>query len=371
MTDPGAIHDLLERAVHEHRPAVADPTRAVLARARRDRRRAALTGLAVALIVVLGAGGLLGVLDPDALGTSPATGGGGRAAMWTAGQPDDALGRDEAAARAEAEAAARAEGEMLVENAALAAARAAAEAGTLSVTRTVSSAVRVPNGWTTLSGDDGSDLEGLRCLDANTVYRVTIGGVGPDQPCLGEPTPPYLWDTTGMLPRLTTEVEQTVLADGTPRWIQTASTPGGSELTDVYYPTSSQHVQAGGVDMDTLLTLVQPGGSPADSPLLPPSTQHLTLWMSSGTNGARPLPTAAADEVLATLRDLPTLNAGGCFGDHPGPSGHWQLELRSAFTPLGFLLVDAPAEGCRAAASSYGGVGQVSDPLVALLATLD
>lgn len=366
MTDEAAVHDLLEGAVREHRPAVVDPTRAVLARARRERRRATLNGLAVALVVVLGTGGVLGLVDRGSGDANPAAPQIDPPAVWPDGQPDDALGRGEAEEAAEA---ARLEA---LAQAALAAAEQAAVSGALSITGTASPAVRVPEGWRVVSGGSDSDLADLRCAGAPTVYRVSLETGGAAQPCLGEPATPYLWDGGGRSPQLAYMVDQVILPDGTAQWIQRLSGPAGTLVIDVYFPASGQQVRAAGVDLAAFQSLLQPGGSTANSQLLPPSTADLSLSLSTGSSSASQVPAEAAADVFAALRQLPLLDAasrGGCFGQHAGPSGHWQLEVHRGDTPVGFLVVDAPPQGCRAAASTFGGVGELSDELVRLLAT--
>ncbi|MBA3419020.1 MAG: hypothetical protein H0U09_10020 [Geodermatophilaceae bacterium] len=74
MSDDRSIHDLLERAVRDYSPATADPERAVLARARRERRRSVLLTVAATLAVVLGGAGILNVVDTRTRGDGPAAG---------------------------------------------------------------------------------------------------------------------------------------------------------------------------------------------------------------------------------------------------------------------------------------------------------
>lgn len=356
MTDDTAVHDVLERAVREHQPSAVDPTGAVLELARTDRRRAVLAGLAVALVCVLGAGGLLGLQAQRSAGTDPASPGGDRTALWTAGQPDDALGREEAAAREAAEAAALA--------------RAAADLDQFRVTYTELPLVTTPAGWSRFTVQDGeSDPEDVECSDSpRVIYQITVGGQpGTDRPCVGVPVEPYLWNGSGVLPSMDTPVDQVVLPDGSPRWVQTDE---AARQVDVYFPQSGQFVRAVGVDLDELLPFLTPGGATVGTPLVPEAADGESARVSrdGGTAfGVTEEEYADLSTVLRQQAAVPTGSRGSCFGTE---AAHWEIQVLTDGKPSGFLVVDAVAETCGIAASTFGGVAQADQALLSMLAQL-
>lgn len=365
MSDDRSIHDLLDRAVQGVIPTAVDPEHIVVARAGRERRRSVLLTAVASLVVMLGGASVLSVVDTQTRGDGPAARPGEQSAGWTAGQPDDALGREEAAARAAEQAAAEA--------------AAAAEANDGLVVSVMSAPLAVtPAGWTEFpasNADAELDLSNLDCpATGNVVYRATISlpDVGGTQrPCNGRVTTPYIWDTSDQMPRLDEPVTQVVLPEGTPRWVQNSTSSAGEATTDVYFPTTGQFVRAVGVPFDDLLKYLQPAGAPIDSPLIPEDTTGVNARISVRGENLTDVPPDDLADLLGQLQQLPQIPHSGqtCFGSQPGAEVDWQyvIQLRSALTPVGTVVIDVPAFGCAAAVSTFGGMARVDPNLLTTL----
>lgn len=348
MSEHLSIHDLLDDAVRDHTPLRSDPYRAVVARGRTARRRAVGLG-ALAIAAVVTAGVVLGPAVGGNDGSSPA-------APGITGTP---LGLETLSSESAAESASRAEERRRAE--------AAAGQG-FRVTFTALPLVIVPPGWTRFT-PAGQDPEDMLCSPApRVVYQVTVGDqTGPDRPCYGAPAAPYLWNGDGVLPDVTAPVEQDLRPDGSPRWVQTDL---ASNAVDVYFPQSGQFVRAVGLGLAELEPYLTPAGAPVSAPLVPEATPGLSVRISFDGGTTVDITGEDASELSAVLRRQPAVpfgTRGSCFALE---AAHWQLQVLVDEAPSGFLVVDAGANGCGIAASSYGGLAQVDESLLALLTRL-
>ncbi len=384
MNQERTIHDVLDSAVRDHSPRTIDPARAVLDRQRRQRRRSILLTAAVTSAVVLGGAVALDAVDTQTRG-APAAGPGRPPVVWPSGQPQDALGREEAARAAEAETRAEAE-RLAVAEGALLAANAAQVAGTFTVTPTAAAAVVVPPGWLPFTAPSSAAPGDVICSSRpNIVYAVTVTvGDQPAAPCLGAPVAPYLWAGALRLPAAEALVSQELLADGRPRWIQTGIDNSGGPTIDVSYPTTGQSVRAVGLGLDDVTAVLRPPRASPATPLLPADTTGLRLRLGTGEGDLRDVPPDDGQALLDLLRVQPALppgSRGSCAGaatpadpESRGPRpaiAHWQLELRRADRVVGVLVVDAAVDasggGCGIAASTFGAVVQVDADVLAQL----
>jgi len=350
VNDHHSVHDLLDRAVRDHTPLRTDPHRAVLARARSGRLRS--TGLAAVAVAAVVAGVVLVVQPGNAPMRPAAPATGAEQSYDLSPEPSEEAARRE------------------VERLALEAAQAALAQDHFQVTYTEMPLVTTPAGWTrfTIEGG-GSDPEDVVCSDSpRVIYQISVGGEpGTDRPCVGVPVEPYLWNGSGVLPRVDAPVRQVLLPDGSPRWVQTDE---ADRRVDVYFPQSGQFVRAVGVELDELLPFLTPAGHTLGNPLVPDMGDGLSARVSLDGGEAFDVPEAEYAELATALRRQPAVPAGSvgsCFGT---AESHWQIQLVTGGTPSGFLVVDALGPTCGIAASTFGGVAQVDDSLLSLLAQL-
>jgi len=354
MSDDRSIHDLLERAVRDYSPATADPERAVLARARRERRRSVLLTVAATLAVVLGGAGMLNVVDTRTRGDGPAAGPGQRSAAWESGQPEDALGRDTAV-----------------------------DAGNgLLVGLPADPLVITPPGWTEFPPNDEEnqlDVGDLACpTTANMVYRLTISRPGLDdveRPCDGEVVAPYIWERSGSPPTAGTGslITQTVLVDDSFLWSWGQGGFGGGKLpyspfVGVFVPASGHSVTAFGVPTEELLTYLEPAETEPTQFRVPYAEPDLSVQVVRAGRCCNVQ--AVSDPELADL--LTELENVASSEEQPCRSinNQYQIEFRIASSPTALIVVDN-VDGCATAVSSLGGgAARVSPGLVPMLVGL-
>lgn len=351
MSEDRSIHDLLERAVQGVSPSTVDPERAVLTLARRERRRSVVLAAVTIVAVVLGGAGLLNVVDTQTRGDGPAAGPGERSAAWTAGQPEDVLGRDTAIELD----------------------------GGLTVSLLTTPLVATPLGWTDFPPEpvDGQVTAGdLKCPSAGqVVYRTSISSPGSiDSPCIGDDVGPYIWARSGRSPEAGPPVVQTMLTNGEPVWIQAqpsgaaGKARGRSPFVRVFVPASGLSLTAVGVAIDELLTYLVPAVSetkPFAAPQAEPDLHALVIRAERNNNAH-----AVSDVELAELSaELEIVEASG---EQPCVTINYQyqIEFRIASLTTALVVVDN-VDGCAMAVSSLGGgAARVSPGLVPMLVGL-
>jgi len=369
MTEDRSIYDLLERAVRDHLPAAAEPVRAVIARAGMQRRRAAITAAAAGLVLVVGAVGLVTVVDRSSRGAGPVAGPGQPPVARESGPPPVSPGRAEADARA---ASAAAEAAAAAERAAFSVDLGHGVVAVLPNTPIVAT----PPGWIDFPGpaaDGQLSRGGLACpLRTNVVYRVTIRtseGGGTDAPCEGQLLPPYVWEYPGVPRARSGDVRQRLLDNGTLLWSQTS---GGFDSgktpapLDLYVPAVGQSVVAVAVSEADVLALIQPTQLSAfRAPQAQPQLSARVAW----TGSRRSPQTVPAEELPALLAELAATASGPtqpCRTD----DGQYEVEFSVAGVPYLVVVVDS-SSGCTTAVSSLGGgSARVSPGLVPLLVGL-
>ncbi|MBA2415093.1 MAG: hypothetical protein H0V64_04230 [Geodermatophilaceae bacterium] len=372
MNDDRSIHDLLERAVRDLSPTAADPAQAVLARARRERRRSVVLTVAASLVVLLGGAGVLNVIDTQTRGAGPAAGPGDRPAGWESGQPDEALLREEvqAAEQAAADAAAAAEQ-----------ARAGELGNGLVVSALAAPLAVTPAGWTEFPAtepDGQLDLSNLNCPSTgNVLYRATIsvpdvGGTA--RPCNGDVVAPYIWERSGVSPGVGSAVVQTVLDNGVQVWVWGPSggrmpfPDGYTPVVNVFVPASGGSVTAVGVPAEELLTYLEPATAAATPFVVPGPQPGLSVSVVRAQRGSN-VQTITDQELSELLAELDRVTDSG---DNPcrATDNQYQIEFRIAGSAVALVVVDG-SSGCATAVSSLGGgAARVSPGLLPMLVGL-
>jgi len=325
MTDD-QIHDLLDRAVREHQPRADAPWRSVARRARRRRRRNVVLAAAGTLVVALGVTTAIGVV-PGVSPVAPAGVGGTRLLM-----SEREVGNGSTVYIAP-------EGAIILWDSPL---------------------VVTPDGWSDVPRDSAARnvRTSYECPErGNVVYRATVTlADGTLIPCIGVSPTPYVWHREAEIPNASAILEQTILPDGTVRWLITlADGPRGEATYAAVFPGLGQVAVSRGLDGDELLEMVDPPAATDGPDFAVPvgedfrvAVQQVAVQQEDAR--VRNLPADGAVEFLTVLRQQ-SASVGSCDAD---PRSYQFALTDRVGTSVAFFTL-SNVDGCLSLVSSFGG----------------